>query len=118
MLTNLYLWLIYTASYSICFILQIVAIIYRVWDHYKKTLGESRINVVTFVKSFTVLQDAEVILLIVLIFLSVAVIVSIRKLEYNTRFYDEPDKNVTFDILGCVIAQVFTVLTVVLFMVF
>lgn len=104
MLTDFSLWLIYFSSYLLDYFLILGILVCKKWKMHveKKNLFWNGTDIAAWG------------ILIVLIAISVIVIVRIRKLEMNERVKFFPDKNITIEMLGYIVAQIITVASTIL----
>lgn len=103
MLTTFSMWAVYFASYFFDYIIILVVLI-------GKQAAQSCKNNVPF---FTV--DNSIIWLVLVLFIIVSLFISlkIRNAGMNTRIRIIPEKNITFEITSCVLAQGITIATTI-----
>ncbi len=107
MLSNFSLWLIYTASYGVDYILLLVISIAR-----KVLAFNSQKKVKDFFKFCTSGDYWLWATLLALIIISAVVIVSIMKIKMNTRVKPKLKDDIVWEVYGYVLTQVIALLTV------
>lgn len=104
MLSSLFLWAIYFASYLPDYLLILGILI---WKRYVF----SRENSVEF---WNITDIVIWIVLFSMILMSIMVANKIRRLDMNSRIKDTPDRNSTIEILGTIIPQIINLATMIL----
>ena len=107
MLTNFSFWAIYTASYVVDYaVLLLISVLQKI-DDYKK--ANTNLNFLAYCGW----QDHIIwFALIALILFSMICVHRLRRIPMNTRIKKYPKDNIVWEITGYVLAQVFTILTI------
>lgn len=111
MLTRLSLWGVYTASYFIDYLVLLVISVWQKISEYKRLDPAPTVNFFQFCQWSDFLIWG---ILIGLIIFSLVCSWSLKKLPMNTRVKDSPNDNIIWEVAGYVLAQVLTVLTILL----
>lgn len=101
MLKSFSLWLIYFASYVLDYVLILLVLMKKHWDECKKCGAQFW-------------KDADLVMwgiLLALIIISAIISIAVSRLKMNTRIRMKPEKNITHEMTGYLVAQVATVAT-------
>jgi len=113
MFTRFFLWLVYTASYLCCFILEVLVLFYKSWNEFSGHSTDNKTNVLSFLRWLPISILTELVIFTCLTILSFIVICLLKNVDFNTKIKINPEDNVTYDASQYVLAQIITVLTLV-----